>query len=256
MKHPDDDDYEIERDLWLAPATDGILGGFFQHGMEHFEGLASPTAMSQLSEAGILVRGWDVISLGAALRTFHGFPSVHYSKEAIDREQQISELSAQLHALLATGEGEQDGWRTYWGDVDWSDFDETLEAPEPTSVINVPDLMESLGDLKNAADERLEWLHSAKFSGIDPGNRAGRIRYFYWLILIAFWKFQLQREVGTSTSLGKDAYGPLIKFIQVMSAQGMSDEEIHGDTIRAFIRRHEGREDHFREYFTPHSKAL
>ncbi|MER8625552.1 hypothetical protein [Mesorhizobium sp. M1143] len=240
MSH-DDDDY------FLAPATDRLLV-LFQYGMEHFKGFPLPDAMSKLSMAGIVVLGWDLLQLQVAFRTFHGFPSLHFSKEAVDREKQISDLCERLLALL---EVEQDGWRTYWGDVDWRVYDKTMEAPEPAAEVEVPALMETLADLKKAADERLEWLDSTKNFEIDPGNRAGRIRYFYWLLLMAFWKFQLLREIGTSTSEGKDAYGPLIKFIQVMSARGMSSEERQGDTIRAFIRRHKGREDRFAHMFTP-----
>ncbi|PRD41377.1 hypothetical protein C5748_22080 [Phyllobacterium phragmitis] len=256
MKNIHDEDFDVERDLFLAPAEDRQLDAHFGHGVEHFESFPSPTAMSQLAEAGILVRTWDLMQLGVAMHTFHGSPSLHFNKESIERERRIAELTADLSNLLSHGEIEEDGWRTFWGNADWSDFEETLEAPEPEGTINVPDLREDLVILENSAKERLEWLQSAKQSIIEPqSNRADRIRYFYWLILIAFWRYQLRREIGTCTSPDRDAYGPLVKFIQVMSARGMSQEETKGTTIRAFIRRSADRTVYFESYFEPHSKA-
>lgn len=247
---------ETAGDIFLSPATDGQLEAHLRWGSEHFESFPAPTAMSQLAEAGILIRAWDLMCLGTAMRTFHSFPSLHFNKEAVEREQRIAELSAELVELLSHGDGQQDGWRHYWGAADWSDFDETLEHPEPEGTINVPDLQDDLEILGNSAKERLEWLHSAKNSDIEPqSNRAERTRYFYWLMLIAFWRYQLQREIGTCTAPDRDAYGPLVKFIQVMSARGMSEDELKGTTIRAFIRRFESRSGHFEEYFEPHSKA-
>lgn len=250
-KHPDDPDFDVERDLFLAPATDDLLEVHLSHNLEFFEGFPSPTAMSQLAAAGILVRTWDLMCLVIAMRTFHSFPSLHFSKEALDREHRIAELSAELVELLSHGAGEDDGWRHFWGNADWSE-----EQPEPEATINVPDLRDELEILSNSAKERLEWLHSAKHSDIEPqSNRADRVRYFYWLMLIAFWRYQLRREIGTCTAPDRDAYGPLVKLIQVMSARGMSEEETKGTTIRAFIRRVADRVAHFESYFEPHSKA-
>jgi hypothetical protein len=251
----DDPDFDVEEDIFLAPARDNMVEGYgFHEG--YFKDFPSLTAMSQLAEAGILVRGWDMMRLGTAVQTFHSFPSLHYKKEAVDLEHRIAEVSTELIDLLSHGAGEQDGWRTFWGNADWSDFDETLEQPEPEGTINVPDLREELKILLSSAKERLDWLHSAKNADIEPqSNRADRIRYFYWLMLIAFWRYQLQREIGTCTAPDRDAYGPLVKLIQVMSARGMTEDETRGDTIRAFIRRHADRAAFFESYFSPHSKA-
>jgi hypothetical protein len=178
-------------------------------------------------------------------------PECALHKEAVERERKIAELSAELIELLSHGDGQQEGWRYYWGDADWSDFEETLEQPEPEGTVNVPDLHEELEILANSARERLAWLHWARNFEIEPqSNRAERTRYFYWLMLIAFWRYQLQREVGTCTAPDRDAYGPLVKMIQVMSARGMSEEETK--TIRAFIRRFVDRAAHFKQYFAPH----
>lgn len=254
-RHPDDPDFDVVDDIFLAPARDSMVEGYgFHEG--YFKDFPSPTAMSQLAEAGILVRGWDMMRLGTAIQTFHSFPSLHYGKESIDREQRIAEISSELIELLSHGEGEQDGWRYFWGNADGSDFEETLEQPEPEGTIDVPDLRENLDILAKSAHERLDWLHSAKEADIEPrSNRPDRTRYFYWLMLIAFWRYQLQRDVKTCTAPDRDAYGPLIKLIQVMSAKGMSDEETKGDTIRAFIRRNADRAAFFQSYFQPHPKA-
>lgn len=255
MSNLDHDDFGEAEDAFLSPATDGQLEVHLRLGSEHFESFPSPTAMSQLAEAGILIRGWDLMCLSVAMRTFHTLPSLHFNKEAIEREQKIAELSTELVELLSHGDGQEDGWRYHWGNTDWSDFEETLEQPEPEGSIEVPELQEDLRILANSARERLEWLQSAKYSDIEPqSNRAERTRYFYWLMLIAFWRYQLLREVGTCTAPDRDAYGPLVKFIQVMSARGMSEDELKGTTIRAFIRRFESRAGHFEEYFRPHSK--
>lgn len=251
MKNIEDDDFDVHRDMFLAPATDVSLESFFALGMEHFAKFPSPTAMSQLAAAGILVRGWDLIALGSALSGFHAFPSLHLTPENIAREEKIAALSAQLRDLLKSDEKQE--WRYVWRNGDFSDE----ERPEPEDAVEVADLRANLMTLQRTAEERLEWLASAKNLEIDPGsNRADRIRYFYWLMLIAFWKYQLKREVGTCTAPDKDAYGPLIKLIQVMSARGMSSEETKGSTIRAFIRRNADRASYFEEYFKPHSKAL
>lgn len=254
-KHPDDPDFDVVEDIFLAPAQDVMVEGYgFHEG--YFKDFPSPTAMSQLAEAGILVRGWDMMRLGSAVQTFHSLPSLHYKKEAVALEQRIAEVSSELIDLLSHGAGEQDGWRTFWGNADWSDFEKTLEQPEPEGTINIPDFLEELDILHNSARERLGWLHSAKNADIEPqSNRADRIRYFYWLMLIAFWQYQLERDVGTCTAPDRDAYGPLVKLIQVMSARGMSEEETKGTTIRAFIRRFSDRAAHFESYFQPHSKA-
>lgn len=254
-RHPNDPDFDVTQDLFLAPATDSMVEGYgFHEG--YFKDFPSPTAMSQLADAGILVRGWDMMRLGVAAQTFHSLPSLHYNREAVEREQRIVELAAELNQILSFGAGEQDGWRYFWGNADWSDFDETLEQPEPEGTIDILEFREDLDTLGNSARERLHWLQSAKDADIEPGsNRAERTRYFYWLMLIAFWRYQLQRDIGTCTAPDRDAYGPLVKFIQVMSARGMSDVETKGTTIRAFIRRSADRAAHFESYFSPHSEA-
>lgn len=247
---------DTDDDFFSQPATDFQFSVQIRFAFDRFKFLPPTTAMSELAEAGVLVRHYDVIRLGAAIGTFHAFPSLHFGKEAIRRERRIAELSAELIDILSPevrGRDGEDGWRLYWGSADWSQFDETLEPPEPDEQLNVADFCKDLETLAKTAGEQREWLASAKDSEFEPqSNRAERVRYFYWLLLIAFWKFQLQRDVTTCTAPDRQAYGPLVKFIQVMSAGGMSRAETGGDMIRAFIRRFEDRAAHFEEYFSPY----
>jgi len=246
-------DEENGEDFFLTPATDGQMEAQLSFEAGPFMNFPSPTAMTQLAAAGIVVRTWDLICLGAAMRTLRSLPNMHFSKEAVERETRMAALSRELAELLAAG-GDDDGWRCFWGNADWSDFDETLEQPDPEETIDVKGLQSELVALGKSAAEQLEWLTSAKYSAIEPqSNRAERTRYFYWLLLIGFWRYQLQRAIGTCTAPDRDAYGPLVTFIRVMSAQGMTEEETKGTTIRAFIRRFAPRSAHFADFFTPHS---
>jgi hypothetical protein len=230
-------------DYFNLPVRDDVAEGTFGAMLQKFGGFPAPDAMSRLHGLGITVSQHNLVMLSAALASFQAFPSVHYSQAAVKREERIAYLARELRECLVDEEHE---WRYFWGDVDQEE-----EQPEPEDTIEVASMLSDLQALKNGAEERAEWLRSAKTSPFEPGsNRAPRVRFFYWLLLLGFWKYRLGREIGTSSNDGA-VYGPLVSFIKIMSERGVPEEELSGDAIRAFIRRIEeqGRIETVRSFF-------
>lgn len=234
---------EGDVESWFkAPAEDGLvthLGSSSK--MEQFAGFVSTTVVSDLSQEGITLTVWDALQLMTALRVVHSWPSVRYSTEAIDREERIRKLAEQLEAELKS----EDEWRIYWGDAD-----PDVDDPEPKGSLEVAGLVEQLQTLQRSAEEREVWLRSAKQMAIEPGsNRAERPRTFYWLVLLAFWKHHLGRDIVTSTTQQNKGAGPLVRFIQIMSKGAMASDQITGTAIRAWVRRNAVKADELKSLF-------
>lgn len=218
---------------------------FFE--MEHFSRFVPKDLLTELENIGIVLSRWDNIALQSALKTFHQGPSVHYSPEAVAKEERILSLVRQLKDELEPEVTSEDAVREFWGDnVDPDD-------PEPSEYLYLKDFLERLDLLQRSAFEHLAWLHSAKLMDVEPrSNRADRIRYFYWLILLGFWKYHLKRDFGTSSNGDNEGTGPLVRFIQVMSkAGGLEFNELNGTAVRQWIRRNADRAETLKYLFTP-----
>ena len=211
-----------------SPAKDLDLRDQLENGIDQFRDLPSPHALKQCRDAGIAMTVNDVAALTVGLRMFQAYPFLFANPQTESKERRLRELSLELSALLR----EEGDWRAYWGDID------NLKR-SPETAVDVKELRKRLEDLSLTANEKEEWLKSAKDVVIYPGNRANRVRYYYWLLLCGFWKYHLGREIGASTSPDRqDAYGPLITFLQAMSAGGMGEKQISGNNVRRWIRDH------------------
>ena len=236
-------------DLWLFDAeTTSLVTGQGRKSLGPFSGHCHPAAITRLASAGIHLQAIDLIALHIALGTFYaGYPSLHHSEEALAKERRIAQLSAELSALLADDEG--DGCRIHWGNADWEGAKRTLRAPEPQATVPVADLRQSLAHLEAGALERVEWIASAKDLSFAPGAAAKPVRYFYWLVLMAFWKFHLRRSIATSVGADGKPTGPLIDFILHMSAKDLQGTVSPG-AIRRFVRDGKDRLQEFEQLFT------
>ena len=236
-------------DLWLFNAeTTSLVTGQGRKSLGPFSDHSHPAAISHLAAAGIDLQAIDLIALHVALGTFYaGYPSLHHSEAALAKERRIAELSAELSALLA--DDEDDGCRFHWGAADWAGAKKTLRAPEPQATVPVADLRQSLAHLEAGALERVEWIASAKDLSFAPGPAAKQVRYFYWLVLMAFWKFHLRRSIATCVGADGRPSGPLIDFILQMSAKDLPGT-ISPGAIRRFIRDGKDRLQEFEQLFT------
>lgn len=202
--------------------------------MNQFGRFISDDVLFDLRDMGIVLSRYDNIALQSALKTFHQGPSVHYTPEAVAKEQRIQSLVKQLKAELGPElERDEEATREFWGD----DIDP--EDPEPSEYLYLGEFLDSLDLLERCSEEHSRWLETAKTLDVEPkSNRADRIRYFYWLILLAFWKFRLKREIKTSSNGENEGSGPLVRFIQVMSKGGGSEfNESNGSAVRQWILR-------------------
>lgn len=243
--HPDlsQEDERYWRDWYELPAKDEVLHATFATLGRAFKDFPGEKAIARLHQLGVTVPASELIHLTSGLAVFNSHPNIHYTPAEAKRVEQLSSLAKQLSDLLRE---EKEEWLSVWGDI--ADHD---DEPEPEASVEVAALIENLEILQQSSQERAAWLVSAKGSEIEPGsNRAPRIRYFYWLMLLGFWKFVLGRPIATSTS-DTAAYGPLVAFIRIMSERGVSQEDLTGDAIRAFIRRvdEQGRIEMVKKYF-------
>jgi hypothetical protein len=231
------------REWFELPIRDDVFHRVFSSKCGAFRDYPAVNAISRLHELGITIPTSVTLDLTTALAIFLSRPNIHYTPTKAKRIERLAALAMELSDLLRE---EKEEWLIYWGDVAVDD-----DEPEPQSQIEVSEMISALEILQLSSQERAEWLSSAKGTEIEPGsNRAPRVRYFYWLMLLGFWKFALGRQIATSTS-DTSVYGPLVTFIGIMSERGASQEDLSGDAIRAFIRRVEeqGRVALVREYF-------
>lgn len=154
-----------------------------------------------------------------------------------DHEKMISEKSRELAELLNQTRDEN-GWRHAW-DGEYQQLEASVEVDR---------LTDDLETLARAADQRAEQFLLATRVGIHP--RSGKIQFFYWMSLLAFWKFVLGREVRTSDNGKNRKSGPLVAFIETMSV-GMTDTAVTPGAIRKFVERHRDEVEKFGRTFLP-----
>jgi hypothetical protein len=201
-------------------------------------GFPAPNAIRLLAAKGIHLEPVD--ALFECLRNVHQSPDFQFSKEAVKREQRIAGLARDLANLLSETPGDGD-WRV------------VHDLDEPTGVsgaVDVTEFVETLATLEATARQRVEQFGYAVEAGVRPGSgRAPTSRYFYWLALLAFWRHGMGREIATSTdALGK-ATGPLVAYMEIMSA-GMEDRASTG-AMQKFVQRHKRDVARFARKFMP-----
>jgi len=233
--------------FWDNPVTpDEFWGTLALFKMMHFERFMADSVLDDLAKIGIIFSRKDNLILQVALKTFHQGPSVHYSPEAIAKEERILNLAQQLRAELSPElESDENAVREYWGDeVDQDD-------PEPSEYLYLGDFIRSLDLLTKCSFEHMVWLASAKTMDVEPqSNRANRMRYFYWLLLLGFWKYALKHDLGTSSTDENEGSGPLVRFIQIMSkGGGLEFNELSGTAIRQWVRRNKNKTETIRHFF-------
>lgn len=198
---------------------------------------------SRLSAAGITLTGMDAIILMTGMRMFENLPEMHATGSRIDAEERIATLAEELGRLVGKAQSDS-GFRYVWGEIDPAD-----EEPEPDRTVEVSEFLKQLEIIRTSAQQTASWLRAGRSSPRLPGsNRADRTRYFYWLLLLAFWSRHLGREIKTSNGWDRDPYGPLVSFVRAFSAGGLGEEDLSGDTIRQWIRRNQHRVDDVVEF--------
>lgn len=220
-----------EESILDAPAHDGLLKSQSVM-LDYFGRFIPDDAEARLRAAGIGLTGMDCVMLVTGMRVFEGYPEMHATGDRIETEERIAALADELGKLVEKAHTDY-GWRHVWGEVDPDD-----EQPEPDGSVEVSEFLEQLDMIRQSAQQAVYWLHVGRQSPRLPqSNRADRTRYFYWLLLLAFWTRRLGREIKTSNGSDRDPYGPLVYFIQAFSAGGMNERELSGDTVRQWIRR-------------------
>ncbi|RWD31343.1 MAG: hypothetical protein EOS22_04805 [Mesorhizobium sp.] len=198
-------------------------------------GFAAPNALQLLIERGIKVDQFQVLfdCLGSVGRSW----DFRDSKQMLDAESQIVVRAKELIALLRRAEHDN-GWRHVWD----SDY-ETIE-----SSVEIEQLVDELKILAQSTSQQLVQIGDMRYISLRP--QSGKVRYFYWISLIAFWQFVLSRDVKASDNgIGK-ASGPLVAFVTIMSER-MDGPAITPGAIRKFIERHRGDIDKFARRFLP-----
>ncbi|MEJ6783756.1 hypothetical protein [Aminobacter sp. Piv2-1] len=159
------------------------------------------------------------------------------SREESDSESSIAARARELVELLRNADHDN-GWRHAW-DAEYEKIENSVELDQ---------LSDDLETLARNAEQRLEQFQFAKTIGLHP--QSGKVRYFYWMSLIAFWKFALGREVKASDNGRNRPSGPLVAFIETMSF-GMTGGAVTPGAIRKFIERHRDEIDKFARAFLP-----
>jgi hypothetical protein len=159
------------------------------------------------------------------------------SREESDRESLIAARARELVDLVRnTDHG--NGWCHAW-DSDYEGIETSVEIDQ---------LSDDLETLARNAEQRLEQFLLVKTIGLHP--QSSKVRYFYWMSLIVFWKFVLCREVKASDNGRNRPSGPLVAFIETMSF-GMTGSAVTPGAIRKFIERHRDEIDKFARTFLP-----
>lgn len=157
-------------------------------------------------------------------------------KQVTEEESLIATRARELIDLLGRADHDN-GWRYAWD----SDYEEI------ESSIKIDQFIDDLETLAQNAEQRLEQFTLAKNIGLHP--QSGKIRYFYWMSLIAFWKFALGRDVKASDNGKNRPSGPMVAFVETMSF-GMTGRVSPG-AIRKFVERHRDEVDKFARTFLP-----
>lgn len=220
--------------------------------LRHFRPLIPPDVSKRLAEARIIIEGHQITALITGLGVFEATqPELYTTKEMAASEQRIADLAEELSALIAASPFTQDGWRYVWGDVPADE-----EDPDPQDCVEVAGFLSQLKTIKDSAIESVDVINESLTSRLLPGsNRANRLRYFYWLLLLAYWKTILGRDFGLCNDEIRGPNGPLVSFMQALSAGGLSagiftEAELSGNAIQQFVRRNSNRVEGVAEFFS------
>lgn len=212
---------------------------FLAQNLKHFSPFISQDVGKRLANAGIELEGVQVTLLISGLKSFEVIHTELYvTKGMTVSEQRIIDLADELAMLIKESPLTHDGWRYTWGEASSDE-----ETPDCQDCLEIAEFLKQLRIVRASAVEGVDALRAGLASNLLPGsNRANRLRYFYWLLLLAYWKNDLKREVKMSNSEARGPCGDLISFIQALSAGGVTagivtEAELSGDAIRQFIRR-------------------
>lgn len=203
-----------------------------------FGNFPATDAMSKLASADIHITRYDFRKLVAVLRVYANRATRDLSKKGKEREKKIADSAKFLVDILSF---ERSKNRIYWANLDSDNED------GPEAVIEIPALIEDLRNLHLSAQESLTISDLIKDETVEPSgnNTTRRDVRFYRLILLAFWGYQLGREIKTSTDDSNNGSGPLIRFMEIMSA-GEPDTP---DALRQWIRRNADKVGYFKDHF-------
>ena len=218
--------------LFDRPATDAVIEGQACL-LNVFAKFVPDDAATRLAGAGIFLTVGDVVVLFAGIALFEGADIADATPAALARERRIAELAGELaDALQEAGDGA--GWRHVWGEPDPLD-----EEPDPVQSVEIAGFLDDLDAVARSAAERVATIGNGLESALQPnGNRTDRVRFHFWRLLTAFWAGRLGRQIATSVADERGPGGPLIAFIQAFSAGGMKAEELSGEAVRQWVRRH------------------
>lgn len=159
------------------------------------------------------------------------------SKQFAESERLIAAHASELIELIRRTE-QDGGWRHVW-DIEHGSIETSVE---------IDPLIDDLETLAQNASQRLEQIALAKNIGVHP--QSGKTRYFYWMSLLAFWKFVLELDVKASDNGINRPSGPLVAFVETMSV-GMDGSVMTPGAIRKFVARHRDDVDKFARAFLP-----
>ncbi|MEP3630555.1 MAG: hypothetical protein ABJN04_11175 [Hyphomicrobiales bacterium] len=204
-------------------------------------------AARELINNGFVTQQYDVMVLYFVLLCAEADSKSHVTKSDLKREYEISDLCAKLIASLQ--EGNEVARETYY-------FDGEREKVELDLCLSVESTIQEITYLQETAKYRIE-AHTQELKSKTRlrARHEFQSRHYFWLGLLAYWAFHLKREVGSSTRTDKtDAYGPLIRFINIMSCGQYP--HLTGHSVREWIRDHEEKLAFLKERTTTYSEIF
>lgn len=235
-----EDDQAEHLEFMNSPASDGLIAsaaGFFGDDgvLPNYYRWIDPNAMEILRSEDVLISTADWFVLNVAIRTAISKSANYWSgKKVREREVNISKTVKKLKRLLQSRDEGELGWSSYY----WDDENGKARLDD---YVDRNEFMGGLSGLEITTEKYIETLNSGLdeiYEIGDPKNMPVA-RYFYWQTLIGFWIHRLGRGAGTSSKPdSNDRTGPFVRFVQVMSSGGLNANEVTGNVIRDFHKRH------------------
>lgn len=224
---------------------------FFNEGLTHAPRIGSmirPDCLHNLEANGLLSFGMsDPAVLQLLLEAFYSLENDSWFQNPDDKSsiEYENRLYHDTERLLGTLRGEphladelEGGWRyAYNQDV--------LDVG-----VDISDLINKLEILSLSARQSIDGLSSVRETLPKTKARAAPERYYVRLILLAFWRFRLQRPEGISRGLEDGPHGPLVDF---MTSMIIDETPV---AIEVFARRHREKVNVIARRFIRGSKIL
>ena len=195
----------------------------------------------ELSRVSIELSPRDVNVLLNGLERSAGHLEMVNDRDRVKLERRIAELARELAESLGHAD-DGSGWRHVWNE----------NVLDIEASVELDDLRSSLEIMAESATQYVESVGAFQAISMGPrSNRGDPCRYFYWMTLLAFWRYYKGRSIKPANGARDEPHGPIVDLIQVMSGGALDERSRSGEAIRSFVRSHESKVRTFAEGFIP-----